>query len=248
MSSAPERGRLEAESSSAAREGDIGVEWPTVLVIDDHRLFAEAMRQVLQANGLMVSDIASDAASGFHALERSPVDLVLLDLRLPDADGLRTGEKIIEKWPAMKVMVVSAPGDPQAVQRAIRSGLHGYVTKDASLTHIVESIKAVLGGQVVMPRKLASMVTDRPSDEEREAALRASQLTGRELEVLVLLADGLSSNDIAAELDISLDTVRTHVKNILAKLGVHSRLQAALFAFRHRLVDRRSDVKDSRLD
>jgi two-component system nitrate/nitrite response regulator NarL len=232
---------LKSDSDSAARFPDIGVERASVLLIGDHQLFAEAMRLGLEENGLIVSDIAADAAGVLEALERSPVDVVLLNLGLPDADGLRTGERIIEKWPATKIIVVTAHEDPQAVQRAIRSGFHGYVTKDASLAQIVESIKAVLGGQIVIPRQPAPMAAGARSDEKREAELRASQLTARELEVLALLVDGLSSNDIAADLDISLDTVRTHVKNILAKLGVHSRLEAAAFAVRHRLVDRQSD-------
>jgi two-component system nitrate/nitrite response regulator NarL len=206
-----------------------------VLIIDDHQLFADVITSTLREVGMDVLGPAGTGSKGLALARKERPDLVLVDLGLPDEDGLVVGKKIIREWPESKVVAVTSRADPRAVQAAIRLGFHGYITKDTSIKQFVSSIKAVLEGQVVMPRRLAKAATGARSPEERHAAMLIAQLTQREREVIALLAEGANSAQIARRLSISPNTVRTHVQNVLSKLGVHSRLQAAAFAARHGL-------------
>jgi two-component system nitrate/nitrite response regulator NarL len=164
-------------------------------------------------------------------------DLVLLDLALPDANGVDVGRQILEHLPDAKVIAVTALQDPGVVGDAMRAGFHGFVTKDTSLADLLPNLRAVLSGQVVLPHRLAATSVGRHSPEQTTAALLAAQLTARERDVLALLVDGIAGAQIARRLSISPNTVRTHVQSILTKLQVHSRLEAAAFAVRHKVVD-----------
>lgn len=209
---------------------------PRVLVVDDHRLFADVIGPVLNSEGLEVVDVVSTAADALGKVEENDLDLVVLDLGLPDMGGVSLGRKILEFHPDMKLLAVTAMNDPKVLREAINSGFHGYLTKDTSLGQFVSSVRAVLDGQVVMPRVMARAATGARTPEEESAEMLARQLTSRELDVLALLVEGLGGDAIAENLTVSPNTVRTHVQNILTKLGVHSRLEAAAFAVRHGLV------------
>jgi DNA-binding NarL/FixJ family response regulator len=207
-----------------------------LLIVDDHMLFAEVIKSTLESIGMTVVDVVTN---GFRALEtfrRERPDLVLLDLGLPDAHGLAIGRTIIEESPDTKVIAVTASTDPRAVSEALRLGFAGFITKDTPVSQFVSSIRAVLEGQVVVPRQMARHVGGARSKEEEQAALLAQQLTPREREVLELLAKGASSSQMARELTLSMNTVRTHVQSVLNKLGAHSRLEAAAFAVRYGIV------------
>lgn len=208
-----------------------------VLIIDDHRLFAEAIRSTLQEHGMEVVHVAETAAEGIEAVHRERPDLVMVDLGLPDGDGLEVGERLMAELPGTKVLAVTAMNDPKAVQKAVGLGFHGYLTKDTSMPRFVDSVKAAAAGQVVVPHRLVAGPDATASEEERQAAMLAEQLTPREMRVLVLLVEGASSPTISERLSISPNTVRTHIQNILTKLQVHSRLEAATFAVRFGLVN-----------
>jgi two-component system nitrate/nitrite response regulator NarL len=143
------------------------------------------------------------------------------------------GREILEVHPAAKIVVVTSLEDQRALQEAVRFGFHGFLTKDTKLPQLVSAIREVLEGQLVVPHRLA---TRRRNGESEEVTLLASQLTTREREVLALLASGANSSEIARALTVSPNTVRTHVQSILAKLQVHSRLEAVAFATRHHLL------------
>ena len=207
-----------------------------ILIVEDHKLFAEVIRSTLEGLGMRVIEVAHSGDQALSTATREQPDLVLLDLGLPDEDGLSVGKKIIDACPDSKVVAVTALSDSRAVTEAIRLGFAGYVTKDTPVTQFVSSVRAVLNGQVVMPAKLAKAAAGGRSKEEQEAALLATQLTDRERELLTLLVQGLNSKEIAVRLSISPNTVRTHVQSILTKLQVHSRLEAAAFAVRYGLV------------
>jgi two-component system, NarL family, nitrate/nitrite response regulator NarL len=207
-----------------------------ILIVEDHKLFAEVIRSTLEGLGMHVLEVVHSADHALNTAIREQPDLVLLDLGLPDEDGLVVGKKIIDACPDSKVVAVTALSDSRAVTEAIRLGFAGYVTKDTPVTQFVSSVRAVLNGQVVMPAKLAKAAAGGRSKEEQEAALLATQLTDRERELLTLLVQGLNSKEIAVRLSISPNTVRTHVQSILTKLQVHSRLEAAAFAVRFGLV------------
>jgi DNA-binding NarL/FixJ family response regulator len=203
-----------------------------VLVIDDHKLFAEAVQLALEKHGMEVA-IATSPDEGLEAAVRESPDVVLLDIGLPGRSGLELGREILEQRPDTKIVVVTSFDDQRALQEAVRLGFHGFLTKDTKLPQLVRAITDVAEGQLVVPHRLAIR---RRSGESEESDLLASQLTRREREVLGLLASGSNSSEIARALLVSPNTVRTHVQSILAKLQVHSRLEAVAFATRHHLL------------
>ncbi len=207
------------------------------LIVDDHTLFAEAMRVTLQGEGIRTVEVATTGAAAIDAVAAHQPDVVLLDLGLPDRSGLAVGSDILAAWPRVKVLALTALDDPSAVKEALRLGFHGYVTKDTPAKKFVGAVLSALEGQVVVPHRLASRAVGARSSRDGTVALMADQLTYRELDVLRLLAEGVRGEEIASRLGISRNTVRTHVQNILTKLQVHSRLEAATFAVRHGIVD-----------
>jgi two-component system nitrate/nitrite response regulator NarL len=211
---------------------------PIVLIVDDHRLFAEAITWALERLGMRVV-IASNAEEALRATHRHHPSLVLVDIGLPGTSGLTVGKDILRIAPSTKVVAVTALQDAGAVRDAVRLGFHGYLTKDTPIERFATSIKAAMSGQVVMPHSLARVVGGVQSEEERQAAVLAAQLTARERDVLTMLVEGASSTVIASRLSISPNTVRSHIQSILPKLQVHSRLEAAAFAIRHGLVETR---------
>ena len=204
-----------------------------VLVVDDQKLFAEAVSMYLEQVGMEVVGIARDGKEALAAVARERPTIVLVDLNLPGEDGLKVGARILERDPEVKLLAVTGLSDRSAVRAALEAGFHGYLTKDAKVSQFVDSIRSVLRGQVSVPFELSF----KPADADaQDAHLLAAQLTAREMETLALLAEGASSREIAGRLSVSPNTVRTHVHNVLTKLGVHSRLEAAAFAVRHGLV------------
>jgi two-component system nitrate/nitrite response regulator NarL len=214
----------------------------TALIVDDHQLFAEALGSSLERHGLKVVGTVSNEEEALEAVRRLAPDIVLMDLGLPGRGGTALGAAIVEEMPDTKVVAVTALRDPQAVAEVVRAGFSGYLTKDASVDRLVSSIRAILTGQVVLPGRLARAAAGARSPDEQDAHLRAEHLTTREREVLQLLAEGASSQQVAERLSVSSHTVRSHVQNILAKLQVHSRLEAATFAVRYGI----ARVDDSR--
>jgi two-component system, NarL family, nitrate/nitrite response regulator NarL len=226
----------EARQSGLSAPHQEPVAEPTVLIVDDHRLFAEAITWALERLGMRVV-LASNAEEALDATRRHRPSLVLLDIGLPGASGLSVGKEILRLTPDAKVVAVTALHDPGAVKEAVRLGFHGYITKDTPMERFAASIDAAIGGQLVMPHHLARVMGESPSDEERHASVLAAQLTPRERDVLDMLVEGASSARIAKRLSISPNTVRSHVQSILPKLQVHSRLEAAAFAVRHGLAE-----------
>jgi two-component system nitrate/nitrite response regulator NarL len=203
------------------------------LIVEDHRLFADVVRSALEAEGLDVAGVAGDGAAAVQLAHREEPDVVLIDLGLPDRSGLSVGQEILESNPDVMVVALSAMDDPRTIAEARRLGFRGYLTKDASVGKLVRTVRAVAQGETVMP------FAGSPPRAERDAApvFLVTQLTPREREVLELLARGESGASMAQTLDISANTVRTHVQSILTKLQVHSRLEAVAVAVRHSLIE-----------
>jgi len=190
----------------------------------------------LEGQGIDVVGLALTGKEGIHAVRHSCPEVAFVDLGLPDLSGLAVVQAILETCPEIKVVANTAIEDPRTVKEALRVGFHGYVTKDIPVQRLIQALDSVLGGHVVVPQRLASEAAEARNPEDEAVELLAKQLTPREREVLVLLVEGASGQMIARRLGISPNTVRTHVQSILMKLQVHSRLQAATFAVRHRLV------------
>lgn len=208
-----------------------------VLVVDDHALFTDAILPVLSEIGAEVLPVARRGAEGLQLAHRERPDLVMLDLGLPDMSGIELGRRILQDRPEAAIIALTGRKDSEAVQEAIGAGFRGYLTKDTPLPRFAERIEAALRGEVVVPSKIERPTVVTRTEEEVSAALLAGQLTPREREVLTFLVGGKDNAEIARSLGVSANTVRTHVQSILTKLGVRSRLQAAAFAVRHRVVE-----------
>jgi DNA-binding NarL/FixJ family response regulator len=178
--------------------------------------------------------VVSSGRGALEYLEDDRPDVILLDLGLPDRSGLAVGREMLGSWPEAKLVVLTALDDPKAVDEAERAGFRGYLTKDTPVSRFISSIEAIAAGQTVFPHRLASL--GRRTGSNDSVWLLVSQLTPREREVLGLLVEGADGRTIALRLGISRNTVRTHVQSILTKLQVHSRLEAATLAVRHRVV------------
>lgn len=189
--------------------------------------------------GMTLVAISTNADDAMSAVREHRPELVLMDVGLPGADGIELGRAILQEAPETKVVALTALEDENAVQDALRSGFHGYLTKNCEPDKFRRALESVADGQVVFPHYLAKQVGS-VDGEATDAELLARQLTPREIEVLQLLAEGAASREIADRLAVSPNTVRTHVQGILTKLQVHSRLEAAAFAVRHELVSVRS--------
>jgi two-component system nitrate/nitrite response regulator NarL len=208
-----------------------------VVIVDDHKLFAEAVRSALERWGMDVVGLATTAAEAEASIDALRPDVVLLDIGLPDEDGLSLAERLVHRHRNMKVIVVTAMSSPKYVSETMRRGLHGYLTKDTPMAQLADSVRAAVEGRVLISQKLARAAAGGLDPEEQHAALLAKQLTLRERDVLSLLAQGLTGTQIARNLSMSPNTVRTHVQAILSKLQVHSRLEAAAFGVRHGIVN-----------
>ena len=198
-----------------------------LVLCDDNRILCEALAAVLESHGHRVVAIATCAADGIAAVSAYRPDACLLDLRLPDGDGLETARTMGRCHPDTKVVVLSCLTDPSTVAKARRIGVAGFLRKDQSPVSIAAALNVVAGGGVAFDAKTAL----RPG---RAAAPSGppplGTLTPRETEVLRRIVAGQSTRQMASEMNVSVSTLRSYVKNILAKLGAHSRLQAAAIA------------------
>jgi two-component system nitrate/nitrite response regulator NarL len=177
--------------------------------------------------------VETTAAGAVRAARERRPDLVLLDIGLPDRSGIAVGREILEERPETSVVALTALDDGRLVKDAMRAGFAGYLTKDAPSHQFVRSLESIVDGNVVVSQKFARAA----NGNAEHAPETLARLTDRERQVLSLLADGAGSETIAKAMSITLNTARTHVQNVLTKLQVHSRLEAATFAARHGLLD-----------
>lgn len=212
-----------------------------ILLADGHSLFREALAAALQTESGF--HVVAEARDGFEAVAqaaRTRPDIALLDANLPNCDGVRTTRRIIEQAPGCRVIVLTAEESQETLAGAVQAGASGYLTKASPLSELIEAARAVYRGEMLIPPRmlgeLLSRLVHRRKDQD-EAIRRMSRLTRREREVLVLLADGGDNDTIAQSLVISPQTSRTHIQNVLGKLEVHSRLEAAALAIRSGILD-----------
>jgi NarL family two-component system response regulator LiaR len=214
----------------------------SVLIVDDHAMVRQGLRTFLELHGdspELPIDVAGEAANGLEALElarRTQPDIVLLDLVMPEMDGIQAIGRILECSPLSRVIILTSFGEEDKVVPAIQAGAHGYLLKDIPPDELVHAIREEYQGKVQLhpevARKLMSAVA---ANKEYPAEHVQAELTERELEVLQLISDGCNNRQIAEKLVISEKTVKTHVSNILSKLGLEDRTQAAVYALKHRL-------------
>src|SRR5690349_12589181 len=172
-------------------------------------------------------------------LARERLDVVLVDYRLPDGTGAEATRAIKARWPAARVVMLTAVNDDETILESIQAGADGYLTKDRAVEDVVSAVRAAHAGETLLPRSVIVGIAQRVA-AARDRGFERRQiepLTPRELEVLRALAEGLSTPEICDRLFIAPNTLRTHVQNIMCKLRVHSKLEAVAFALRHRLVE-----------
>jgi NarL family two-component system response regulator LiaR len=204
-----------------------------VLLVDDHEMVRFGVLTYLSAQAdIEVVGEAENGEVGFkQALALRP-DVILMDLVMEVMDGIEATQKILAKWSEAKILIVTSFIDDDKVYPAIKAGASGYLLKTSSAAEIAGAIRKVATGEKVVEQEVSQKIKQRsPFAPELHEAL-----TNRENEVLQLIAQGRSNQEIANQLFITLKTVKTHVSNVLAKLEVEDRTQAAIYAFKHHLV------------
>jgi len=209
-----------------------------VLLVDDHQMVRQGLLYFLSAQeGIEVVGQAENGLQAVTMVEETRPDVVLMDLAMPEMDGLEALRRIKADHADIEVLVLTSFVDDEKVLAAIEHGASGYLMKDIKPGELARAIRAAARGEVYLHPEAARHLAQAqyPGASDREEPSPAI-LTEREREVLELVARGLSNQDIADTLTITLKTVKTHVSNILHKLGLESRVQAALYALRHNLV------------
>jgi two-component system, NarL family, nitrate/nitrite response regulator NarL len=209
----------------------------SLVVGDDHVVFLDALATVLTQQDYVIT-IAGSVAETMTAVAANRPDLCLIDRHFGGVDSIEAIGEMLASSPGTKVLVLSADPDTEGILAALNAGASGYLHKTRGVTALTAAITRVLRGEVVVDVPRGG---GRPRPAGHQDALRlASHLTDRERECLGLLVEGLDTAAIAVKLSVSRTTVRTHVQSVLTKLGVHSRLEAASFAVRYRLLDDRA--------
>ena len=211
-----------------------------VFLIDDHASFRQPLAFMLNREPDLEVVTHAGTMKEARALMDAPADIVLIDLHLPDGNGLELIEEIHSRQPDAAMLVLTATNSRGEIARAVELGAAGVLHKSAAIPEIVEGVRRVGQGEHLLkgPEAVELMrAASREREDERKAQARLSRLTPREYDVLRSLARGLSDKEIAAQLHVSTETVRTHMVNILSKLEVESRLQALVFALRFGAVE-----------
>jgi len=219
-----------------------GAETIRVLLVDDHALFRRGLQATLELEPGIV--VVGECGDGAQALERAAElvpDVVLMDVRMPRHDGIEACSAIKQAVPSAKIVMLTMSDDEADLYEAIKAGATGYLLKDLAAEEVASSIRAVQAGQSLISPTLASkLLTEFAAIVKRTdgpQAVPGPRLTAREMEVLRLVARGMNNRDIARDLFISENTVKNHVRNILEKLQLHSRMEAVMYAVREKLLD-----------
>ncbi|HET6770459.1 MAG TPA: response regulator transcription factor [Actinomycetota bacterium] len=208
-----------------------------VVIADDHSLVRQGLRRYLElADDIQIVGEASTGAEVIAEVERQNPDIAVLDIRMPDMDGLEAAATIGGKYPDVGVIMLTAYDDRQLVVDAVRAGARGYVLKARDAEHLTQTVRLVAAGNLVIDPNLVVVLADELSTA-KQSDRKAETLTGREIEILQLLALGHTNRDIAGQLFISPDTVKTHLEHIYQKLGATDRTAAVAEAMRRRLIE-----------
>jgi DNA-binding NarL/FixJ family response regulator len=229
---------VDAQRAAASASPDV----IRVVICDDHALFRRGLRTVLEAEAdLAVVGEAEDGEESIRVAEALRPDVVLMDVRMPRLNGIEATRAISEVLPDTRVLMLTVSEDGDDLFDAVRAGAAGYLLKEISIDEVAAAVRCVVSGQSLLsPSMAAKLLAEFTSlahrvDERPSAPL--PRLTERELEVLRLVAQSLSNREIAGELYISENTVKNHVRNILEKLHLHSRMEAVVYAMREKLLD-----------
>ena len=207
----------------------------SVALIEDNRLVREGLTALLN----QVADftvVAAEASAGSAMLKKAAADVILLDVGLWDDDSMRVAEMVLKEHPEAKVIIMDLLPMHEDIVEYVNAGVSGFILKDASADDLIETIRSVASGAHVLPPEMTSTLFSQIAKEAlvkgRAVAMESVRMTSREREVIALIGEGLSNKEIAARLNIATHTVKSHVRNVMEKLALHTRLQIAAFAHR----------------
>lgn len=213
-----------------------------VLVVDDHALFRRGIQMVLDQEPDL--EVIGEAADGAEAIEKAQAlmpDVVLMDVRMPKRSGIEATKEISDLLPHCKILMLTISDEEADLYEAIKAGASGYLLKEISIEEVADAIRSVWAGQSrISPSMASKLLTEfaamsKRADEKPSAP--APRLTDREMEVLRLVAEGLNNREIGSRLFISENTVKNHIRNILEKLHLHSRMEAVVYAVREKMIE-----------
>jgi DNA-binding NarL/FixJ family response regulator len=226
----------------AKTKGEADIETLRVLIVDDHALFRRGLLMVLeQEPDIEVIGEASDGAEAVKKAQELMPDVVLMDVRMPKRSGIEAAGEIKDLLPHAKILMLTISDDEGDLYEAIKAGASGYLLKEISIEEVADAIRSVWAGQSrISPSMASKLLTEfaamsKRADEKRQVP--PPRLTDREMEVLSLVAEGLNNRDIGQRLFISENTVKNHIRNILEKLHLHSRMEAVVYAVREKMID-----------
>lgn len=207
-----------------------------VLIVDDHEMVRIGVSAYLATQNDI--EIVAEAKNGKEAIEKAlslKPDIILMDLVMKEMDGIEATRKIIEQWPEAKIIIVTSFIDDDKVYPALEAGAKSYLLKTSNASEIAEAIRSTYNGQSILEPEVTGKLMNQ---FKQPASLPHETLTEREMEILLLMSEGKTNQEIADELFISIKTVKVHVSNILAKLDVQDRTQAVIYAFKNDLVQK----------
>lgn len=206
-----------------------------VLLVDDHEMVRLGVSSYLSIQqDIEVVGEAENGEEGYEKAMSLRPDVILMDLVMEVMDGIESTKKILKDWPEARILIVTSFIDDEKVYPAIEAGASGYLLKTSTAHEIANAIRKTYNGERVLEPEVTTKMMEQLSNRNRH--ILHEELTNREQEILLLIAQGMSNQEIADELFITLKTVKTHVSNILAKLEVEDRTQAAIYAFKHGLI------------
>nr|WP_237089513.1 response regulator transcription factor [Nocardioides dokdonensis] len=227
-------------ADESAGPASAGTEPIRVMVVDDQELFRRGLTMLLGIEGgIEVVGEAGDGIEGTTMAASVAPDVVLLDIRMPKRTGIEACRAIKEAVPSAKIIMLTVSDEEADLYEAVKSGASGYLLKDSSIEEVAQAVRVVADGQSLISPSMAVKLIDefkQMSKPERVSG-PGLRLTERELEVLRLVAKGMNNREIAKQLFISENTVKNHVRNILEKLQLHSRMEAVMYAVREKLLD-----------
>lgn len=209
-----------------------------ILLVDDQELFRRGLMMVLSGEGDLEVDDVADGDAAVRAVTATAPDVVLLDVRMPGMSGLETCAAIKAVSPSTAIVMLTASEEESDLYDSIKNGAAGYLLKDSSIDQVAEAVRLVFAGQsLISPSMAVKLLEEFKQISQVDRQPTGTRLTERELEVLRHVARGLNNKDIAKLLFISENTVKNHVRNILEKLQMHSRMEAVMYAVRTKLLD-----------
>ena len=211
---------------------------PKIIIVDDHALFRTGLRAVLNPVYINI-EVAGEADCGealFHLLLTTQADLVLLDINLPDMNGVEIVNRLHRDYPDIKILAISAENSPKTIEAMLNAGINGFISKQKSNAHeLSEAVYAVMNGLEYFGKDIASVIYDVYVAKKKTIKV-TSEFTEREKEIILLCSEGLICKEVADRLKMSINTVNTHKKNIFQKLGINNTMEMVQYALKHGII------------